>query len=90
MSPMSAQPRRELGNCVSGQIQSLTSLALAVKAEGARFRIMRSRDVADTVVVLALSVGAALAGRVIGAGPVLNREVDQSSVRMRYLVTRLQ
>ena len=31
---------------------------------------MRSRDVADTVVVLALSVGAALAGRVIGAGPV--------------------
>ena len=31
---------------------------------------MRSRDVANTVVVLALSVGAALAGRVIGAGPV--------------------
>ena len=34
---------------------------------------MRSRHVANTVVVLALSVGAALAGRVIGAGPVLNR-----------------
>ena len=31
---------------------------------------MRSRDVANTIVVLALSVGAALAGRVIGAGPV--------------------
>ena len=31
---------------------------------------MRSRHVANTVVVLALSVGAALAGRVIGAGPV--------------------
>ena len=31
---------------------------------------MRRRDVADTVVVLALSVGAALAGRVVGAGPV--------------------
>ena len=31
---------------------------------------MRSRDVANTVVVLAVSVGAALAGRIIGAGPV--------------------
>ena len=31
---------------------------------------MRSRDVANPVVVLALSVRAALAGRVIGAGPV--------------------
>ena len=31
---------------------------------------MRSRDVANTVVVLAVSVGAALAGRIVGAGPV--------------------
>ena len=31
---------------------------------------MRSRDVANTVVVLAVSVRAALAGRVVGAGPV--------------------
>ena len=34
---------------------------------------MRSWHVAHTVVVLTLSVGAALARRVIGAGPVLNK-----------------
>ena len=42
--------------------------------------MMRSRDVADTVVVLALSVGAALARRVIGAGPVLNKICNTNTI----------
>ena len=48
---------------------------------------MRSRDVADTVVVLALSVGAALAGRVIGAGPVQVAVARATLVTVQVIAT---
>ena len=40
---------------------------------------MRSWHVADTIVVLALSVGAALARRIIGAGPVLDDKISNAN-----------
>ena len=49
---------------------SLTSLALSVQTEGAGLRLMRCGHIADPVKVLALLVRAALADRVVGAGPV--------------------
>ena len=48
---------------------------------------MRSRDVADTVVVLTLSVGAALAGRVIGAGPVQVAVTRATLVTVQVIAT---
>ena len=51
-------------------VRGLTSFALAVKTEGTGLGVVRSRDIADTVKVLALLVRAALADRVVGAGPV--------------------
>ena len=51
-------------------VRRLTSFTLAVITEGTGFRVVRSRDIADTVKVLALLVRAALADRVVGAGPV--------------------
>ena len=48
---------------------------------------MRSRDVADTVVVFTLSVGAALAGRVIGAGPVQVAVARATLVTVQVIAT---
>ena len=48
---------------------------------------MRSRDVANTVVVLALSVRAALAGRVIGAGPVQVAVAPATLVTVKVIAT---
>ena len=48
---------------------------------------MRSRDVADTVVVLTLGVLAALAGRVVGAGPVQVTVAPATLVTVKVIAT---
>ena len=77
----------EWTSLVSDQIRRLTSSALSVKAEGAGFLVMRSRDVADTVVVLTLGVLAALAGRVVGAGPVQVTVAPATLVTVKVIAT---
>ena len=48
---------------------------------------MRSRDIANPVVVLALRVRAALAGRVVGAGPVQVAVAPATVVTVKVIAT---